>query len=239
MSTLLSLPDTVEQRLDANSETSALRMAADIATELDGAVQQRGQATLIVSGGRSPIAFFQALSGAMLDWSKITVSLADERWVPSDHADSNARLVREHLLRGPAAAAHFVPLAHADSAPEAALARVEREFAALPSPFDVVVLGMGDDAHTASLFPNLPETERALDPAGPATLAIIRPSTAPHARITLTLAALKRSRRIVLQIQGSKKREVIEAAVGQPALRCPIAAILSLREIPVRLYYSD
>lgn len=239
MSSLLSLPNTIEQRLDSNPETSALRMAADIATELDSAVQQRGQATLIVSGGRSPIAFLKALSGATLDWSKVTVSLADERWVPSDHADSNARLVREHLLQGPAAAAHFIPLAHADSAPEAALPRVERELASLPSPFDIVVLGMGDDAHTASLFPNLPETERALDPDADATLAITRPTTAPHARITLTLAALKRSRRIVLQIQGSKKREVIEAAVGQPALRCPVNAILSLREIPVRLYYSD
>lgn len=239
MSSLLSLPTTIEQRVDASPETSALRMAADIATELDSAVQQRGQATLIVSGGRSPIAFFQALSGAMLDWSKITVSLADERWVPSDHTDSNARLVREHLLQGPAAAARFVPLAHAESAPEAALPRVEREIAGLPSPFDIVVLGMGDDAHTASLFPNLPETERALDLNAAATLAITRPSTAPHARITLTLAALQRSRRIVLQIHGSKKREVIEAAVGQPALRCPIAAILALREVPVRLYYSD
>lgn len=239
MSSLLSLPNTIEQRVDASAETSALRMAADIATELDGAVQQRGQATLIVSGGRSPIAFFQALSGATLDWSKITVSLADERWVPSDHADSNARLVREHLLQGPAASARFVPLAHAENAPEAALPRVEREIAGLPSPFDVVVLGMGDDAHTASLFPNLPETERALDPDATATLAITRPTTAPHARITLTLAALKRSRRIVLQIQGSRKREVLEAAVGQPALRCPIAAILALREVPVRLYYSD
>ena len=239
MSTLLSLPNTIEQRLDASPETTALRMAADIATELDDAVQTRGRASLIVSGGRSPIAFFQALSGATLDWSKVSVSLADERWVAADHADSNARLVREHLLQGPAAAARFVPLAHADTAPEAALPRVERDLAGLPSPFDVVVLGMGDDAHTASLFPNLPETERALDPNGADTLAITRPSTAPHARITLTLAALKRSRRIVIQIHGSKKREVIEAAVGQLPLNCPISAILSLREIPLRLYYSD
>lgn len=239
MSSPLSLPNSIEQRVDANPETSALRMAADIATELDSALQQRGQATLIVSGGRSPIAFFRALSGAMLDWSKITVSLADERWVASDHADSNARLVREHLLQGPAAAARFIPLAHAQSAPEAALPQVEREIAGLPSPFDVVVLGMGDDAHTASLFPNLPETARALDPDATATLAITRPTTAPHARITLTLAALRRSRRIALQIQGNRKREVLEAAVGQDALRCPIAAILSLREVPVRLYYSD
>lgn len=239
MSSLLALPNTIEQRLDASPDTSALRMTADIATELDQAIHERGQASLIVSGGRSPIAFFEALSGAMLDWSKVTVSLADERWVAADHADSNARLVREHLLQGPAAAARFIPLAHADSAPEAALPRVERDLATLPSPFDIVVLGMGDDAHTASLFPNLPETERALDPNAAESLAITRPSTAPHARITLTLAALKRSRRIVIQIHGSKKREVIEAAVGQPPIRCPISAILSLREIPLRLYYSN
>ncbi len=238
MSTRLSLPAHIDQRIEADAAAQAATLGRDVAKALREALVARPQASLLLSGGRSPIPFFQALSSHPLDWSRVVVSLVDERWVPADHTDSNARLVRENLLQGAAGAAQFVPLAHAELSPDDALPLVERDAAALPSPFDVVVLGMGDDAHTASLFPNLDATAAALQADAP-PLAAIRPTTAPHARMTFTLPALLRSRLIALQITGANKRRVLESVVGAAPIEAPIAAFLEPLAVPVRVYYAD
>ena len=119
-------------------------LALNVAKQLSEAIAARGNAVLVVSGGRSPVAFFQHLAKQELDWSKVVVTLADERWVPVEHADSNAGLLKQYLLKGPAAKAQFLSLYSAAASVEQAAEQADRLLAELP-PIDVLVLGMGDD----------------------------------------------------------------------------------------------
>lgn len=234
----LDLPEAVQQYRYADGAQRAQALAEAAAEALRDGLRRRGAASLIVSGGRTPIPFFEALSSMALDWSGVTVSLADDRWVPADHADSNERLVRAHLLRAAAAAARFVPLVDATQTPQQHLAAAERALAQLPRPCDALVLGMGDDGHTASLFPGAPGTAEAMDLRQPQRVAAVTPATAPHRRISLTLRALLDARLLLIHIAGEGKRAVIEhAARGTPA-QYPIAAVLQQQAVPVRLYFS-
>ena len=133
----------------ADPAALAQALASSVADDLRTALQERQVASLALSGGNTPKAFMRALSKQSLDWSQVVVTLVDERWVPEDNARSNAALLRENLLQGPAAAARFLPLHRDTATPEEALDALERDLAALPSPFDAVVLGMGNDGHTA------------------------------------------------------------------------------------------
>ena len=212
-------------------------LAEDIAGRLGEAIEARGAASLVVSGGSTPAPMFAALARADIDWSKVVVTLADERWVAPDHEDSNEALVRRTLLVGRAAEATFVPLYREAPSPEAALGSVHAALAETPRPFDVVVLGMGNDAHTASLFPDAPELERAMSERD-SLVWITRPPSVAQARITLTAAALLDSRHCVLHVCGADKREVLEQAMGGPPPRAPIARLLSSRAEGVALYWS-
>lgn len=222
----------------ADAEALARNVAAHVAGIVGEALKERRRATLAVSGGRSPIAMFRALGRMPLAWDQVSITLVDERWVPADAPDSNERLVREHLLAGPAAAARFVGL-KAD-APTPALA-IARQTAALDAllPFDVVILGMGDDGHTASLFPGAAGLAAALDTTRPALLAAIEPPAAPHARLSLTLRGVLASRHIVLPIAGPQKRAVYQrAAHGASPLELPIAAVLRQHAVPVEVFLA-
>ncbi len=159
----LKLPQGVTAHEYRSPALLADGLANDVAEQLRAAISARGEATLVVSGGRSPVAFFQNLAKQGLDWSKVTVSLADERWVPVEHVDSNAGLLKKYLLQGPAAKAKFLSLYSAAANLEDAAEQADRLLAELPA-IDVLVLGMGDDGHTASLFPNSPNLSRS--PAG-------------------------------------------------------------------------
>jgi 6-phosphogluconolactonase len=234
----LALPAHVIQHLAPDTGAAALALADAVAGALDAALRERGRATLLVSGGRSPIAFFTALSQRALDWGKVTISLVDERAVPRTHADSNARLLAEHLLQQAAAAAHFVPL-YAEAADlEQAVRDADARVATLPTPFDVVVLGMGDDGHTASLFPGAPGTAAGLDPAQPRRVVATQPVAAPHARLTLTRRALLDSRALMLAISGERKRAVLERAATSTPEQLPIAAFVQQDAVPLQLFYS-
>ena len=160
----------------ANPTVLAAALAQSVADDLRAALQARDGASLALSGGNTPKAFMQALARQPLDWSRIAVTLVDERWVPENHPRSNAHLLRENLLQGPASAATFLPLYRATPEPEAALDELERDLAtSLPWPLDVAVLGMGEDGHTASFFPGGDRLAQALDPAGRARPAHARP----------------------------------------------------------------
>lgn len=234
----LRLPSQIRQRCFGDAAAMATALAEDVAQILRGALAARGQASLRASGGRSPIAFFQSLSTQALDWSQVSIGLVDERWVPADHPDSNARLLREHLLCNAASAAQFVPLANAAATPEAGLAQAEQAQAGIAPDCDVLVLGMGEDGHTASLFPDADETAAAMRMDNPALLAAVHPRGAPHARISLTLPALLRARHLLLPIQGATKRAVLERAVQASPEQLPVAAIL--RSVtPLTVYYCD
>ncbi|EHK72653.1 6-phosphogluconolactonase [Pseudomonas psychrotolerans L19] len=216
--TLRELPDR---------DAHAAALAETVTTALREALAARGEALLIVSGGRSPVPFLERLARAELDWSRVLVTLADERWVPADHPDSNAGLLRKHLFQGPAAAAGFVDLYSPASSTEEGMALTEARLRdALATP-DVLVLGMGDDAHTASLFPGSPGLEEALDPASERlSFPGVAPS-APQTRITLSRAYLSRARQQILAIQGAGKRQVLETALAEgDELATPIKAFL-------------
>jgi 6-phosphogluconolactonase len=234
----LRLPETVRQRVFATGTQTAAALAGAVAQSLKDGLQQRGLASLVVSGGRTPVPFLDQLSLQELDWSGVTVSLADDRWVPVNHADSNEGLVRRHLLQGPAATARLLPLVDLSAAPEMQLATAERALATAPRPFDVVVLGMGEDGHTASLFPGAPGTAAALDLRRPELVALVAPIKAPHRRVSLTLRALLDTRAVVILIQGEDKRAAIEQAGRSDPAHHPIAAFLRQREVPVHVYYN-
>lgn len=145
-----------------NAALLAKELADFVAQRLRTGVSERGRALLVLSGGSTPVPFFEALAQCDLDWSRVTITLADERWVPEEHADSNARLVKAYLLQGRAAQANWVPLFNDEVTPQGGQAAIEQTLAGLCWPADVVVLGMGGDGHTASLFPYAPELPAAL-----------------------------------------------------------------------------
>ncbi|WP_294638727.1 6-phosphogluconolactonase [uncultured Aquabacterium sp.] len=157
----------------ADAATLAANLARFTADRLQAALAERERVLLVLSGGSTPVPFFEALSRLPLDWSRVVVTLADDRWVPLDHADSNARLVRTHLLQGPAAAATFVPVSSEAPTPTDGQPAIEAELAGLPWPAEVTLFGMGGDGHTASLFPQAPELAAALDDAqAPLTMPV-------------------------------------------------------------------
>ena len=215
----------------------AAALAEAVANCLRDCLHTQGHAVLAVSGGRSPVAFFEALAQQKLNWPNVTITLVDERLVPPQHADSNAALVRRHLLQH-AAAARFLPLVSEQtdvSDPAAALAEAE---AAFSSP-DIAVLGMGADGHTASLFPQAPQLAAAVSPECRSKLVHTSPITAAHERIGMSLNALAAVPQLFLSIQGADKRSVLEQAVATPSSERPISLLLYRANVHCQVYYAD
>lgn len=217
----------------------ATALAHAVADNLRAALDARTGASLALSGGNTPKAFMRALSSQSLDWSRVSVTLVDERWVPGDNPRSNARLLREHLLQGPAEAARFLPLYRDAATPDAALDALEHDLAMLPSPFDAVVLGMGSDGHTASFFPGGDRLAEALDPDGRLRVLPMRAPGAGEPRITLTLPPLLAARRLYLHIEGAEKQAVLaQAASGTgEGAGYPIRSVLRHARSPLATYW--
>lgn len=180
-----------------------------VCTQLQAGINANGKATLVVSGGSTPKGLFAALSEANLDWKNVTVLLADERWVDESHADSNTAMVKSLLLQGVAADAKWIDFGAGKTDVETELNRVQREVAELGT-FDVVILGMGNDSHTASLFPCSTELDQGLTTT--ATALMTQPTTAPHRRLTLSKARLLDTKMGVVHIVGSNKLDVFDTA---------------------------
>ena len=220
----------------------AWQLADTVAQRLHLAINLRGHAVLAVSGGKSPSALFEALRVLPLEWQRVTVLLVDERCVPHDHADSNTTLVRRHLLQDAASSATFVPFFDElpDTLDEPALIRLvdaaNRRRATQPWPMDMAVLGMGDDGHTASLFPGAPGLNQALYSSGP--VAWVRPATAPHARLTLTLPALLATRELALSISGASKLAVFQQARLGADEALPVSLVLNQHQTPVSVWLA-
>ncbi len=208
-------------------EALARALAAHVAQALLARTARDGSASLAVSGGRTPARFLETLATAPLDWGRISVTLVDERWVPETADRSNGAFVRRHLLKGPAARARFVPLFTGAPTPEDGLAEAEEAARSLPHPFAAVVLGMGDDGHTASFFPHAQGLEDAIDPHGQSLLATTRAEAAGEPRITYTLPPLLAADTLVLHLEGRTKRTVLEEAARPGAIAdLPIRAVL-------------
>ncbi|MEJ1097365.1 MULTISPECIES: 6-phosphogluconolactonase [unclassified Pseudoxanthomonas] len=213
---MTDLSPKIQHHHFADSAALAESLAAAVADDLRAGVAAHGQASVALSGGNTPKRFMQALSQQPLDWDKIVVTLVDERWVPATHERSNAKLVQENLLQGPAAAARFVSLYRdlpdrSPAEPESAAAELEAD---LPQSFDAMVLGMGADGHTASFFPGGDRLAEALDPAGIARVLPMRAPGAGEPRITLTLPVLLAAHRLYLHIEGAEKQTVLQQALS-------------------------
>jgi len=215
-------------------------LAASVASDLARGITARGHAVLAVSGGKTPQRFLQALSQQPLDWSKVAVTLVDERWVAPTDARSNEGFVRANLLQGPAAAARFVSLYHAGAATiEDGVATIAASIAMLDLPFDALVLGMGDDGHTASFFPDADKLAEATDPKTQSIVLPMHARSAGEPRITLTLPVILDSRAIYLHIEGKQKNEVLETAryVAASNRAYPISAVLRNARTPLKVYW--
>lgn len=226
------------EHLFVDATLAAADMARRIAVILGDAITARGVGSIALSGGRSPRPMLEALSRAALDWSKVIVTLVDERWVAPDHADSNERLVRETLLQGPAAAARFLGMKNDAADAYAGQPACEAAFATLPWPLDIVVLGMGEDGHTASLFPAAAELAEGLSTK--ALTIAVTPPVAPHQRMSLSASAILKSRHIFLQIGGAAKKAVYDRALqGGPVEELPIRLALCQHGVSVEVWISE
>jgi 6-phosphogluconolactonase len=227
----------IQRRSFADKPTLAKELAEAVADRLRAAIAERGVAAIAVSGGSTPGRFFQALGKTKdIDWSKVIVTLVDERWVDETNDRSNAMLVNERMLQGPAATARFLPLYSGGDTPDvAAIARTNALLADLPEPFAAVILGMGGDGHTASFFPGGDTLAEALTAEGP-TLSIRAPG-AGEPRVTFTLPRLLRTDALYLHIEGQEKAEVLDQALGDgPVEDLPIRAVLRSGH-PVNVYW--
>ncbi|MFD2189518.1 6-phosphogluconolactonase [Pistricoccus aurantiacus] len=204
----------------------ASQLAEAVAAALREDLRQQDRVLLVVSGGSTPVPFFQALATMKLSWERVQVTLADERWVAPQAEDSNERLVREHLLTGLAASATFIPLITDDATPEQGAEAVNARLAGLAWPASAVVLGMGDDGHTASLFPDSRELGLALSSDDP--VVAVRTPSQPRPRITLSAARLHQARRHFLHLNGENKREVLSRALAGD----------DVRELPIRVFLA-
>lgn len=221
-------------------ETSAMidALSSFVSSELNAAVLARASAGLVVSGGKTPRALFRGLSKTPLDWEKICITLADERWVGASDPDSNEHLVRTTLLRDAAKAARFVGLKNTAASPEESIAATLQALKIVPHPFDLVLLGLGEDGHTASLFPGAPELSKALAKDAPACI-VVHPPAAAHTRISLSAAALLDSRAIAFLIEGPEKWAAYQRACEPgPIEQYPSRAFLHQEEVPVHVYWS-
>jgi 6-phosphogluconolactonase len=220
-------------------ETLSRELAARIAAILGAAIAARGLASLVVSGGRSPVKLFEILRSQPLDWSRVCIALADERWVLPTDAESNEHLVRSALLQDRAASARFHGLKNGAPTPDLGAVSAWETFARVPRPFDAVILGMGDDGHTASLFPGSPNLPGALNPTAAAGCVGMWSPLPPKARLSLNLTALLDSRRITLLITGESKWRTLRAALDPgPEQEMPIRAVLRQSRTPVDVMWS-
>lgn len=208
----------------ADRDMLAINLAQTLAGELETCLFNHEHASFAVPGGTTPGPVFDALCAATIDWSRVHVLPTDERWVPQDDARSNGGLIRARLLTGRAAAATYVPLYAVAERPEDAFAELEVKLET-ELPISVLLLGMGADMHTASLFPGVAGLERALAPDAP-ILAALRPDTVPEPRVTLSARVLNGALAKHLVIFGADKRAALERAMDLPPLDAPIRAVM-------------
>ncbi|MEM8773387.1 MAG: 6-phosphogluconolactonase [Pseudomonadota bacterium] len=201
-----------------------LDLAGILAGELKSALDHQDRALFIVPGGTTPGPVFDLLSAIHLDWPRVDVTLSDERWVPEDHTRSNTRLLKERLLIGPAAQANLISLYDGAKQPEDSVTRLETSLNEHLPPA-VLLLGMGADMHTASLFPGSDGLSHALSrDAG--TLVAMRPADQEEARISFSARVLNGALSKHLIITGDEKRAALNRAKGLNALNAPINSVM-------------
>jgi len=223
-----------------NREALDKQLATNVADILLKAISLRGKASIAVSGGSTPKGFFKALSQIELPWKNVTITLADERWVDINDDASNTKLVHENLLQNNAKQANFFHLKQGEALNDETLADLNLAAKALLLPLDVLILGMGEDGHTASLFPCSEQITTALSSKNTDAVMKVVPKTAPHQRITFTFAHLIQSHNIFLHVVGEgKKRVLAQANASKEISEMPIRAFLQNPDVNTQVYWAE
>lgn len=213
-------------------------LSQKIAGNLKTAIRHHGYATMLVSGGSTPKPLFEVLRRIDLPWEKVSIGLCDERWVPPTHSDSNERYVKKYLLQERAGKARFVGMYTEDLSWHEAQGHCSQTYQEELYPFDVILLGMGNDGHTASLFPQSRQLDQALDLANKKLCIAIEPKTAPHRRMSLTRAAILSARHLYLHFEGQEKLAVYEEAIkGDDIQTLPVRAVLQQDLTDIKVYF--
>ena len=213
-------------------------LSSKIIDNLQEAIQNKGRASLLVSGGSTPKPLFEKLSSFDIPWDKVKIALCDERWIDKNHKDSNEKLVRDSLLVNFAAKAQFISMYQEyldiEDAQDVCSDIYEKEL----FPFDVLILGMGNDGHTASLFPNNIKLKEALETTKGFCICM-KPDTAPYERMSLTKTAILSATNIYLHFEGVEKQNVYKKVLeGASSNDMPVSAILNQDKKKIEVYYK-
>ena len=235
--------DNIRHRFFESKEQLNHSLFENTKYQLEKAVQHNGRASLMVSGGSTPKSLYQALSSTELAWNRITIGMVDERWVDQNSSASNEKFIRINLLNDKAAQSRFIKMKTAQQNAMQAEESVDQSYKDMNSPFDLTVLGMGNDGHTASLFPYADGIEEALNNEDRLCRAIFAKRSEVTGefteRMTLTASAINRSRLIKLLITGKDKLETYNRALaGDDVMEMPIRAILNQKQTPVVVYWA-
>lgn len=210
----------------------AFALASDIAS--------RGYASLLVSGGSTPRALFKKLSTININWEKVTILLVDDRYLEQNHKDQNGTLIKAHLLQNRAIKAAFIPMVFDHVNPHKNLTRVRQEVAKIKRPFTAVVLGMGTDGHTASLFPDADQLDAGMDLNNTEDIIITNSKSAPYERLSFTRRALLNAKNMFLHIYGEEKKKIFDQAKENETYRpYPIAAFINQNAVELELFWAN
>ena len=207
-----------------DEDMMAIGLAQTLTGELTSALETQDRVLFVVPGGTTPGPVFDVLCGADLDWSRVDIPPSDERWVPAVHVRSNSRMIRQRLLTNRAEAAQLLPMFAPGHTPEDALAELESAIVTR-LPVAVCLLGMGDDMHTASLFPGADNLALGLSPDAP-ILVPMRAPGAPEPRISLSARILRGAMTLHIVISGPAKRAALDRARQLEPAKAPVAAVL-------------
>ncbi len=217
-------------------------LQAECESALRQAVDERGEATFMVSGGSTPEVLYKAMSQSDLPWESVYVALVDERWVAFDHPRSNEAFVVRSLLQNKAAAANLVGMKNTADTPQDGLADCEAAYQQLAQPYDVTILGMGPDGHTASWFPHAQGLPEALSTEQLCAAVVANPSAVTGEeveRMTLSLTGVLQSKQLILLLTGQDKLDVFrKAQAGTDVADMPVRALLQQNQLPLTLYWA-
>ncbi|AMC13330.1 6-phosphogluconolactonase [Liberibacter crescens] len=216
-------------------------LAKKVAENLSTAITQRGKAYIALSGGSTPQLFLEKLSETDINWEKVSATLVDERFVSPNNPRSNQALIKENLLKNKAHSLHFIPLYYpSETIESAAQLANEKLQSILIDPFDVIVLGMGTDGHTASFFPGGDALTTALNINTVRSVIPMKAKTANEHRLTLSLSALYNARFLILHIENIDKKLTLEKALsGLDEMTMPIRAVLKHALSSIEVYWTS
>ena len=215
-----------------------IELSTLICSKLKNAIDTKGYASLLVSGGSTPVQLFQKLSTQNINWSKVNVIPVDERFLPDSNPDQNGHLINQHLLQNKAKVANFQPLVLNSKDAELNLSLVKSSIEKILQPFTVVILGMGTDGHTASLFPCSAELGHGLDLSNNDDLIITNPISAPYQRISFTRKALLNTENLYLHCYGEEKKRILDTLEFNSEKTYPIKSFIAQRTIKPEIFWS-